>query len=366
LAQDVAILLKLLGAIQLPLQSSLMLADRRLLNDIWKVLESGDLCALQAITPEGFAWHSARCPHSGVTPLQEVVKSVSNIEGRGDGFVHVAKWLMDHGACPLQRASSDASGCECRSESSTIRMQTKERSALSLAAETRKHMTNDWDEHDGCPWPGEIAFLERIIKIFSEEKRTNCTINRTVVSTSVVERWASLLHDTSEHDVTINAQDGSCGARGSLLMRASPVVQASLSSAMLEGASRSIALPDCTLAAVHLLLELVYTGGISEDATAKTANQALELAHRWQVDDVVQMIKKFIMGLLTDETFEEIATSAQLLGLPRLRQACVDFAEASSAVQEKVKSKVLPAAVLILLGMTTDRNEPPKKMRRML
>ena len=73
-----------------------------------------------------------------------------------------------------------------------------------------------------------------------------------MVSTSVVERWASLLHETSEHDVTITAQDGSCGARGSLLMLASPVVQASLTSAMQEGVKRCIALPDCPLAAVQL------------------------------------------------------------------------------------------------------------------
>ena len=47
------------------------------------------------------------------------------------------------------------------------------------------------------------------------------------------------------------------------------------------------------------------------NVTAKIATHALELAHRWQVDDVVDMVEKVLIGLLTESTFDEIASRSQ-------------------------------------------------------
>ena len=113
-------------------------------------------------------------------------------------------------------------------------------------------------------------------------------------------------------------------------------------------------------------MELVYTGGSSEDVTANTAAQTLELAHRWQVDDVVRMVENFILGLLTEETFEDIASSSQLLNLPNLKRARIAFAEASSAIQLEAESKTFNNSVMALLGCTPREEHQKKKMRRML
>lgn len=237
----------------------------------------------------------------------------------------------------------------------------KNRSALSLALELRTKMRNaegrDWDEED--------RFLTDITQIFSSEAApTGPELSRTVVSTSVVDRWAAMLQDGSQHDLTIQAADGECTVHASILRRASKVVEALLQAPMQETTSKRISL-ECPEAAVRFFLELVYVGGISDDVSADTALHALDLAHRWQVDDVVLMLERYVSGLITVETFEEIATSAQILSLPSLKRACTKFAERPD-IQQKIGSGAFNKNVMMLVGRKTFGEAiVPKKRRRM-
>jgi len=344
--------------------------QRKQLRDIWRVLESGELCALQAITPGEFDWAAATAvsPVSGATPLQEVVSSVAGETDSFDGFKSVAKWLLDHGACPIQMADEDACGFDMWGHGDRrrplISVERKTRSALSLALEIRAELHQS-ESTQNVDWQDEITFLSELVVIFSKVERSHGTCNRMSVSTSVVDRWGMMLQDPDQN-LTIRASDGACTVHANMLRIASPVVSASLSSAMQEGSSKSIDVDGCPLAALHFFVELVYTGGSSENVTASVAIHALELAHRWQVDDVVSMVEKALIGLLEVDTFEETASTAQLLNLPKLKHACVSFARQSSVIQQQMQSKALPKSVMKLLGSLAGDEQPPKKLRRML
>merc|ERR1719329_848165 len=153
-----------------------------------------------------------------------------------------------------------------------------------------------------------------------------------------------------DRNLTLHASDGICTAHANLLMATSPVVNASLTSAMKERSSMSINVEDCPLAALNLFVELVYTGGSAEDVTASIATHALKLAHRWQVDDVVSMVEKLLIELLEVDTFEEIASTAHLLNLTELERACISFARENSVIQQKLRSQSLPKPIAKMLA----------------
>eukprot|EP00931_Biecheleriopsis_adriatica_P073529 TRINITY_DN47791_c0_g1_i1.p1 TRINITY_DN47791_c0_g1~~TRINITY_DN47791_c0_g1_i1.p1 ORF type:complete len:357 (+),score=70.07 TRINITY_DN47791_c0_g1_i1:74-1144(+) len=356
-----------------------MWADRQLCKDIWRVLESGELNALKAITPANFDWRSARCPTSGSTALQTVVCGVFEDTKSYKRRKAVAAWLIDQGASPVDRADGSAGGFFVFRgaedwEERKIVVERKGRSALSLAIEIRtklQEQEGDAEEDDAevdtdLDFGAEEIYLTELIEIFSSPDSSMHSSSRTTVNTSVVERWAAMLQDTKAGCVDIKAADGTCTVHASMLMCASPVLKALLHTPMQEGLEKSIAVTDCPLAAVNFLMELMYTGGSSEDVTAETALQTLELAHRWQVDDVVRMVENFLNGLLTEATFEDIASRSQLLNLPTLKRACIAFAEVNSAIKEKAQSNTFNKAVMALLGCTPRDEHPMKKIRRML
>eukprot|EP00928_Gymnodinium_smaydae_P070161 TRINITY_DN54076_c0_g1_i1.p1 TRINITY_DN54076_c0_g1~~TRINITY_DN54076_c0_g1_i1.p1 ORF type:complete len:156 (-),score=37.42 TRINITY_DN54076_c0_g1_i1:178-645(-) len=154
-----------------------------------------------------------------------------------------------------------------------------------------------------------------------------------------------------------------------MLMCASPVVKALLHSSMKETKQKRITLEDCSLAAVEFLMSLIYTGGCSAEHAADTSLHASQLAHRWQVDDVVQMLETYISGLLTEASFEDIATCSQLLSLPTLKRACIRFAKTNEGIQKKARSKAKAKPfnkhVMAMLGCTKTEVREEVKKRRM-
>ena len=109
--------------------------------------------------------------------------------------------------------------------------------------------------------------------------------------------WEKFLHATASHDLDIEAADGRVTAHAQMLMEASPVVQAMLVSPMKERQTKQIKLKDTSSSAVTLFLEVLYTCSSQGDPDYKTALSALDLAHRWQVEVVVEILADFIEGL---------------------------------------------------------------------
>ena len=95
--------------------------------------------------------------------------------------------------------------------------------------------------------------------MFSTQGKPGPASNRVSVEGSVVDRWASMLQDPSDQDLTVKTEDDQCTVHSSMLTLASPAVKAALASAMQEGSSKSIEASDRPVAAVKILMELVYT-----------------------------------------------------------------------------------------------------------
>eukprot|EP00440_Ansanella_granifera_P000695 gb/GFBE01000752.1/.p1 GENE.gb/GFBE01000752.1/~~gb/GFBE01000752.1/.p1 ORF type:complete len:345 (+),score=86.08 gb/GFBE01000752.1/:1-1035(+) len=337
------------------------------LEDMWLALEDGDLETLKIITPANFDWQTANT-NDGRMPLQELVMPAGLLIDPLKWKL-LARWLLDHGADPLQangHVTDDEFVWRTENKGAKILIRKKGRSAMSTALQLRKEMRDATDGQEKVDWTPEIAYLSELIQMFSRSVSARDAGSTANVKTSVIERWASMLQDTSDHSLTINAEGGRCTAHGSMLSASSPVVKACLNSGMVEGSKRSIDVKDCPVAAVRLLLELLYTGGIAEDIAAATAMHTLLLAHRWQIGDVVRMVENLLAGLLTDDNFVEIASKAELLSLPVLKAACISFSQSSSAIQKMQKSRSLPEAVMKLLGISVQKEKPAPKKRRML
>ena len=144
-----------------------------------------------------------------------------------------------------------------------------------------------------------IKVVERIAKASAQLQRGN----RSSIHEGIVDVWEKFLHAKDSHDLDIEAADGHVTAHAQMLMAASPVVQ----------------LKDTSCSAVSLFLETLYTCSSQGDPDYKTALSALDLAHRWQVDAVVEVLADFIEGLIAEASFAAIAEHAALKGLDQLK-----------------------------------------------
>lgn len=341
---------------------------------VYPVLAGCDLDALKAVTPDGFDWSSAKCTTRHVTPLHYVVYGVADDEDKFKDWLEVADWLLEQGADP-RAVAGDFTGDEeveafetWKGNSEEEKQRTKVSlsaygfSALAFAVTLREHMGScDAPEE----WLPERNHLKKLIKMFSTPPR-NSTV-RTSVNTAVVDRWEAILRDTVTSDVVLDSRGGAVWAHSNVLINASPVLKALLSSAMIEGQHKRINVSDTPMDAVRFFLELMYTGGTKrDDVDAAIALSAIELAHRWAITDVVDMIERCLKSLLSDETFVEIACVAQMLQLGNLSQVCVSFAAGSRSIQSKLsQGSSLPTPVLKLLGRPESSISHSRKKRRM-
>lgn len=175
-------------------------------------------------------------------------------------------------------------------------------------------------------------FVSRVLALFSGQNlQQGCS--RVFIHDGVVDRWDKILHHEASHDVVIETADGSCSANAAVLRQASNALSAALSWPR-DGRGITLNLKDSHGAAVKLFLELIYSGSTSIDVDADVAIEALELAHRWQVDDVTVMVGRLLEGLLTEATVEAIADAAQRMQIQHLQQVCRVFAYRSGLRDE--------------------------------
>lgn len=211
----------------------------------------------------------------------------------------------------------------------------------------------------------DIKFVSELLALFSKFPKQQPT-QKIPVDEHVVDRWDRLFQDKSKHDTIFETSDGQCSAHSTILSLASPVLQASLNSSMREGQHKQIAVKDSSSEAVNIFLELIYIGGVHDDVNAENSVAALELAHRWQVQDVVGMLESLLQDLLTSQSFERIASAAQRMQLDGLRARCIAFGEQCPAIQKKLGAGALPQDVRDLLVRNLPSSARPGKKRRML
>lgn len=174
-----------------------------------------------------------------------------------------------------------------------------------------------------------------LLTLFSEPCRPQS--QKALVPEELLEMWARFLGDTTA-DVRICISSNKTGdeiyetisAHSGVLRAASPVLNAMLSGCMQEAAGREVSVENVSTLAIKVLLSLMYTGSLPTDldAQSNTILEALNLAHRWQVQYVVQILVSAAEKQLTLETFEVIAESAIRLQLENLLEICRSFASA--------------------------------------
>jgi len=208
-----------------------------------------------------------------------------------------------------------------------------------LAAERAIKMT------DAADWKEDLEVIDEAIEILSRAGNRAASVS---VAEGVVELWESILCDNEFADVTICVGSASDEAddderseertddlefipvHSVVLCNSSPVLRAMLSTTgMREGARKLIRVKDCNATALRLLLALIYTGTIGTCDTEPTPElllAALDLAHRWQVMHIVQMIATALQRHVSLDCFESILDAALRFELQALLSACRAFA----------------------------------------
>lgn len=245
-----------------------------------------------------------------------------------------------------------------------------------LLAAKRSIKLRHRDPNDDADWTDELKAVDIAVDILS---RPTCTVSTVAVNEDVVATWEAALADRSTQDVIIRVLPCSSSASGShpigkgertsgrsgsgsdkeeqaegtaisdlvevtevhahstVLRGASSVLKAMLSTqGMREGAQRIIEVTGSSARAVSLVLGLVYTGAVpagcgdedEQDLSMATILSALDLAHRWQLLHVVQMLAAAAAKRINSESFEAAMDTALRLELPALLAASRSFAGA--------------------------------------
>ena len=219
------------------------------------------------------------------------------------------------------------------------------------------------DESEKGRYVGTADFVQEVVSIISRMQGQRPKIE---VDQTVIERWEAIRNMTATHNVTFATADGPVTAHDIALIAASPVLSAMLQSCMTEGSRKHIQVKDSSAAGVSLFLDLVYASSTCSEVQYKTALEALDLAHRWQVEGVVRVLEEILQGMITDSSFIDIASAATLKSLFGLEKACATFAQNSKAVRRMSQNGELPPALKKLLGhaATASDTSAAKKKRR--
>jgi len=222
-----------------------------------------------------------------------------------------------------------------------------EKNAVTCLLSAKRVVTLAMAEGD---WSRKVERIDRALDLVSRASRRR-DFARASVSERVLDTWAGVLADTSTADVAILVQEepGALGKEGrerergqvnpggggakihahsAVLRAASPVLAAMLSQGMREGDRREISVRDCSRAAVKVLLALLYTSGLPAelaDASADTLIEAMTLAHRWNVQHVVQMLAPAIAKVLDPQVIESAMEVAMSLNMTKLLHDCRQF-----------------------------------------
>ncbi|CAE7347768.1 KLHL36 [Symbiodinium sp. CCMP2456] len=332
----------------------------------------GNLEGLRKFAPSSFDW-SQPLDHEHQVPalVLVIIRGLTKDERTKATLLQIAEWLLKAGAdpsykIPQQNDRAFSIWKNNNKPGTTITVEYKTHSAVSFAFALLRQMQ---EGKGGANWSDNTKYLEAIVALFARTGGKNPNSADVTVPQSTLDFWESIRELTSSHNVIFEASDGEVSAHHHALAVASPVLKAMLTSAMKEGTTKRIQVKDSSSSGVSLFLDVLYTSSAREEPDNKTTLVALDLAHRWQVHRVVQILCPALCDMIDANSFAEIAEAAALMGLETLQRACVSFASTSEHVQRRLKNGSLPAAVRKLLGEPeheSDEQQELKKRRRWL
>ncbi|CAE7256382.1 unnamed protein product [Symbiodinium necroappetens] len=328
-----------------------------------------DLAGLKNFAPPCFAWSRTA---DGELPLlfEAFKKGVMKHDSR-KRCLQIVEWMIKNGADPFLRLPQklrepcafqwyrSKRGEKEKDMSDEIRVQANGQCLLSFALALLEAL----DETEKGRYVGAADFVQEVVSIVSRMQGQRPKIE---VDQTAIDRWEAIRNMTATHNVTFATADGPVTAHDIALIAASPVLSAMLQSCMTEGSRKHIQVKDSSAAGVSLFLDLVYASSTCSEVQYKTALEALDLAHRWQVEGVVRVLEEILQGMITDSSFVDIASAATLKSLFGLEKACATFAQNSKALQRMSQNGELPPALKKLLGhaaMASDTSAPKKRRR---
>jgi len=358
---------------------------------LWTALATGNADLVEKNDPgPDFDWNSSSKTYG--TPLMAVIFSgprtsdrgctdfVTDNEAQFQNRLRLIRWMiMEKGTDPKKE---ETAGCcadkswsitdddEVHSQTRTLSF--RGHSAFSALLEVRMLMLAA--EGD---WRSDISRIDRILEVFSTTRPKERTgrPHTVMVHESVVEMWEQFLLDDTGKDLTIRCLRGlevlgSVTVHSGLLVNASVVVKAMLSGPMREGTMRTVDV-ECRADVMKLLLSLIYTGSVTADSEEPLAADVmlgcLDVAHRWDVRHVVQMLVPQLCRMLSLDNLEQVWESAVLKQQQELLAACRAFAHnASAEVRPLFEAGRFGRLVREELAeqIFTDANQSAKKRRR--
>jgi len=336
---------------------------------VFDAIRLGDIQCLEALANRGADFNCYH-PEHGYTTLQAVIndhilpqEQKVDLKRAAQLAKQLAEWLVHHGADPNleARAGRDPMRWDWYLPSvpeAKLVFATDDHSAFSLVVKLRSDalMLKNADEWAKAP---NFSCLGDLMHMFMCTTSTWDPSSTQQVQSSVLDLWDTIRADTGTHDLTIQCPDASVSAHSFVICAASPVVKAMLSSGMVEAAKKEICV-DCSSNGVSFLLDLIYTGTSCQDFSTDFGLAALDLAHRWQLSDVVGMLVRALIGALNTDNFADVAEAAVCKDLEQLKAACRRMA----AVKKEVREKPLPDVVLAWLdGKKPFQRRMRKKQR---
>lgn len=319
------------------------------MHTLFDAITHSDLAWLKTTFAESFdfdfnCFNPANNPLLGCTPLQCVVAcflGTDNEEVEKEAL-KIASWLVKRGADPNLRCRREFPQARDwmsifleKQDHSDIRYAVAGHSAYSMLAQVQRDMrTSKYAEN----WAPYLRKLQNLMSTLALTKPETTTVS---MNPLVLDVWEKFSADKQWHDLVVQGIDGEVTAHAAFVACVSPVVASMLASNMKEASSKRIEV-DVSKKALSFLLELLYTGCSSKAfCTRSFGLQTLDLAHRWQIDHVVEMLQNPLAQHLSVENFPEVAESAVLKDLQKLKMACRNFA----FEHPEVMSDDLPQAV---------------------
>ncbi|OLQ03864.1 Kelch-like protein diablo [Symbiodinium microadriaticum] len=299
----------------------------------------GNLEGLRKFAPPSFDW---RQPLAGdqIPALVHVITQGLTKPGRCQkNLLKIAEWLLKAGADPTYKIPQHNRSFNVwkvsQKDETKISVPYQGHSAVSYAFAWLSQLELS---KGGADWSTDRKYIEDIVALFAGTTAGgNPHGADVIVPQSTVDIWESMRDLTSSHNVIFEASDGEVSAQDQILMVASPVLKAMLESAMKESTSRRIPVKDSSSSGVSLFLDVLYTSSTRQDPDHKTLLEAMDLAHRWQVQGVVQSLCTALQNMIDAKSFVAIAEAAVLKALPTLERACASFGSTNEQVQGMLK-----------------------------
>mmetsp|Transcript_57311 Transcript_57311/g.114836 ORF Transcript_57311/g.114836 Transcript_57311/m.114836 type:complete len:396 (-) Transcript_57311:61-1248(-) len=326
-----------------------------------------------------------------------LIDFVTNNQAQKQARLDLLKLAVQRGADPNVKAPQSFSctrqwwkiGAADIQESKTRTITFRDFSAFSVVVKCVETFELMESVHD---WKAECEFLESAMRILNSYSGAGVDSAPPMnVAEGVVHTWECVLRDQESTDLTIvcrapGANEGHAAVASAapelrahrlVLRNSSKVLRAMLTSSFREGGTNSRLEVLFDRSAVHLLLELVYTGssdgpdddsGVLDTHGADTMAATLELAHQWQIGHVVQMLTRALARELSADTFATICELGLRLQLPELVSASRAFARNADTVRADFNagSRYPPAvqAMLAELFNTASGIQESQRKRR--